>query len=302
MIKMELAPIILFAYNRPIHLQKTIESLKNNTLAINSKVYFFSDAPKNESDNSLVKEVRNLLHQVKGFREVEIIEQSNNKGLATSVIDGVTQIINTYEKVIVLEDDLVVSSNFLKYQNDCLIKYKEKLDVFSIAGYMPPIQIPNYIEDNVFLIPRCSSWGWATWKDRWLKSDWEVKDFQDFIKDKEKQKMFERGGNDVTAMLVKQQLGVIHSWAIRWNYAHFKHDAYCLYPRFNKVANIGTDGSGTNFPKEVKKYITSITERDYHLPDDLFYDASNEVVKNFKKFYNVSLYRKCINFLKYQIW
>lgn len=298
---MEYAPIALFTYNRPIHLQKTLESLKANPLASKSEIYIFSDAPKSEKDQSVVNRVRDLIKNVKGFDNIHIIEQVENKGLANSIIEGVSQIIKLHKKIIVLEDDLIVSTNFLNYQNDCLVKYQEHPKVFSIAGYMPPIQIPTEEKEDVFLIPRCSSWGWATWEDRWLKSDWNVSDFQNFIKDKQKQKIFEAGGNDVTVMLLKQQLGVIHSWAIRWNYAHFKNDAYCLYPRHTKVANTGTDGSGTNFPKEVKKYITSITERDYHLPDNLFYDASNEVVKNFKKFYNVSLYRKLINFLKYKI-
>lgn len=53
-----LAPVGLVVYNRKNHTQKTIESLKNNTLASETDLYIFSDAANKKEDEKAVNEVR----------------------------------------------------------------------------------------------------------------------------------------------------------------------------------------------------------------------------------------------------
>jgi hypothetical protein len=298
-----LAPIVLFAYNRPRHLQQTLKSLQNNSLASQSILYAFSDAPKSEEDAKNVEEVRDILHKLQGFKEMHITERKENWGLARSIIEGVSEVMQKYQKVIVLEDDLLLAPNFLDFMNDCLLQYEKQSHIFSVSGYLPPIQV-NDIEQDVFLLPRCASWGWASWHDRWAKADWQVSDFANFLKDKKSRKAFEQGGNDMAVMLLKQQIGEIESWAIRWTYTHFKQNAFAIYPKYSKVKNIGMDGTGTNFHANntTTKYDTSLTQHLYHLPKELNWQPKMPVVERFKKFYNLSYYRKIINFFKYRIW
>ena len=99
---MELAPILLFTYNRPEHTRRTLEALKNNLLAQESELFIFSDAPKSDADKQKVAEVRNLISEVDVFKKVEIIENENNKGLAKNIIEGITDIISKYGKVVLL--------------------------------------------------------------------------------------------------------------------------------------------------------------------------------------------------------
>jgi hypothetical protein len=242
---METAPVVLFVYNRPHHTKLTIESLVKNTLADKSKIFIFSDGPKNLKDEKLVNEVREYIKSVKGFEQINIIENKVNKGLANSVIDGVTSIIKRFGKAVVVEDDLESSLYFLKFMNEALDFYKNE-NIYSISGYSLPIKIPADYNENVYIIPRSSSWGWATWLNRWEKADWEVKDFIDFRKDKNSQKLFNNGGEDLTPMLVAQMSGKIDSWGIRWAYSHFKNNSYCLYPVKSFIKNIGIDNSGTH--------------------------------------------------------
>jgi hypothetical protein len=54
-----------------------------------------------------VEAVRKYIHSISGFKSVTIIEREKNWGLAPSIIDGVTNIVNKYGKIIVLEDDIV---------------------------------------------------------------------------------------------------------------------------------------------------------------------------------------------------
>jgi len=181
---MELSPIILFVYNRLQHLQKTIVYLLRNHLASQSVLYVFSDGPKDAADGDKVTEVRDYIKTVRGFKEIIISENETNLGLAYSIIKGVTQVINLHGKVIVLEDDQIVAGDFLSFLNDSLEYFRDDDRIFSISGYTPKVTIPVGYHDEIFLFQRTSSNGWGTWVNRWNSVDWNVSDFETFIKDK----------------------------------------------------------------------------------------------------------------------
>ena len=174
---MNLAPIILFVYNRPEHTKKTVEALKSNLFASESLLFIFSDGYKNQNDKRAVEDVRKYISTISGFKEIKINLKDNNLGLANSVISGVTEVINKYDKAIVLEDDIITSKYFLKFMNEALDFYEEDKRIYSISGYNFPIKIPESYQHKIYISPRPSSWGWATWKDRWEKVDWNISDF-----------------------------------------------------------------------------------------------------------------------------
>ena len=176
-----LAPIVLFVYNRLDHTQGVIETLSKNLLAKESELYVFSDAAKSENGLGKVNEVREYIRDDAwhgNFKEVTIIEAEKNKGLANSVIGGVTKIIHEYGKVIVVEDDLILSPYFLNYMNDALDYYQDDEKIWSISGYSFPMKSLKKYPHDIFYSYRGCSWGWATWNDRWNLVDWEVKDYQ----------------------------------------------------------------------------------------------------------------------------
>ena len=246
---MPLAPIVLFVYNRPWHTQQTIEALQKNKLAKESELFIYSDAPKNELTAEKVAEVREYIRTIDGFKKATIIERDKNWGLANSIIDGVTKIINEYGKIIVLEDDLIVSINFLTYMNESLNVFKDRKDIFSVTGFNFPtniMHIPTSYKEDIFLSYRFMSWSWGSWQDRWNKVDWNIEDFDNFQKNKKQISNFNRGGQDLYPMLKSQMSGKIDSWAIRFCYAHYKNDALCVYPVKSLVNNEGFDGSGVH--------------------------------------------------------
>ena len=160
-----LAPIVLFVYNRLWHTKQTVEALKKNELASQSEIFIYCDNAKSEKVQSSVNEVRNFVDTVDGFKKVTVIKREKNWGLSDSITDGVTKIVNKYGKIIVLEDDLVVSPYFLKFMNDALKFYKDEKKVWHVSGWNYPINSDNL--DDVFLWRLMNCWGWATWSDRW---------------------------------------------------------------------------------------------------------------------------------------
>lgn len=291
-------PIVLFVYNRPLHTAQTIAALLQNPNAHEFELFVFADGAKHEADLPQVTAVRALVGKVQGFKNIHLTTSEVNQGLARAVIAGVGKVLEMYPSAIVMEDDMICATNFLAFMRDALACYAQSPHIFSITGYTFPIKIPADYPHDIYLSPRPSSWGWATWRDRWQKADWQVTDFQAFIQDKNQRKAFNQGGEDMSIMLLRQQRGEINSWAIRWAYTHYRQGAYCVYPTHSKIHNIGADNSGVHTPATTK-YDAHVHELPYTLPALPAPEAS--ILHNFKQFFRRSLIRKTINYWKYGI-
>lgn len=253
---MNLAPICLFTYNRLEETKKTIEALQNNYLAKESHLYIFSDGAKSEMAKEKVDNVRAYLKTVNGFDSVQVFESATNKGLANSIISGVTQIVKEHGKVIVLEDDLFTTPNFLDYMNQGLDFYEHNSKVISICGYGLKIKKPTNYSNEFYLYGRSSSWGWGTWKSAWLSVDWDLKDWEEFSADKNAVKCFNYNGSDMFKMLKSTIDGSGDSWAIRFGYSQFKQNMYSLMPFESFVDNRGFSGEGTNTKFKFSRFKT----------------------------------------------
>jgi hypothetical protein len=293
---MSFAPIILFVYNRLELTKQTIKFLQKNKLSKESELFIYSDGAKNQDDLEQVKAVRSYIKTITGFKNITIIEREKNWGLASSIIDGVTQVINKYGRVIVLEDDLVVSNDFLEYMNEVLHFYANDNKIWSISGYGPNLPCLKNYDKDVYLSVRGSSWGWATWQDRWQTIDWNTKEFYNLKKDKKLRKKFELAGNDVYKMLELQMLGKINSWGIRWYVAQFKQKKYTVYPKYSKIYNNGFNSLGsTHTTGNGYKWITDINNTKVVMEDIL---PNDYLLRCFKNYYDLSVFSKFGYFLK----
>ncbi|PWT96527.1 MAG: glycosyl transferase [Bacteroidetes bacterium] len=252
------APIALFAYNRPDHLQRCIEALQKNELSPDSDLILFCDGPKNEEARKEAETVRQYAKSISGFKSIRIVERDENYGLSKNIIDGVTSTVNTYGSVIVIEDDLVCSPHFLDFMNQGLNKFQGCNDVISIHGYCPPISI----DDPVFFLRGADCWGWATWKRGWQLFNPDGKELMKKLRDSGKLYDFDfEGSYDYSGMLQKQIEGKVNSWAIRWYASAYLQDKLTLYPSKSLVINIGSDGSGTHQQSESETRTDLYTEK-----------------------------------------
>jgi len=258
-----LAPICLFVYSRIVELKLTVESLQKNRLASESHLFIFLDGPKDSEDSEKVNEVKKFIHTIRGFAQITIYESDANKGLANSIISGVSKMFENYETVIVLEDDLILATNFLCFMNQALNYYTDKKQILSISGYAFQLKYPDNYNYDVALSIRASSWGWATWKDRWSIIDWELKDYPSFRWNLIKQFNFNRGGSDLSHMLSRRINGLIDSWAIRFVYHQYKHNYMDVFPIISKVKNNGfsSEATHTKFNSERFQTMLDVSEQ-----------------------------------------
>jgi len=243
-----LAPIILFVYNRPEHTRKTLLALSENNLASESILYIYCDGITSDATaelkvkNDLVKKV---IKEQQWCKEVFIVESETNKGLANSVISGVTEIVNQYGKIIVLEDDLIIANSFLDYMNNALNLYENSPEVIQVSGFSFPTPKIKATNSSYFLT-LTSTWGWATWKSAWDTIDFECSDYVILKKDKKLAHQFNyKGSYNYKKMFLQQMESIkISSWGIRFYWNAFKQNAVVLFPDKSLVFNNGWDSTG----------------------------------------------------------
>lgn len=238
------APIALFAYRRRDHLDATVQSLLRNAEASRTALTIFCDGAKGEQDRADVAAVFAYAAQVTGFASVEVVERPRNFGLAASIIDGVSAMLARHDRVIVVEDDLLVSPHFLAYMNDGLERYADEARVASIHAYIYPLARPM---PETFFLRGADCWGWATWRRAWRHFNPDGAALLAQLQARKLTDAFDYdGAASFTRMLTDQIAGHNNSWAIRWHAACFLDGLLTLYPGRSLVHNIGNDGSGTH--------------------------------------------------------
>jgi hypothetical protein len=294
------APIALFVYNRPEHTRRTIKFLQQNLLAVESRLFIFSDAPKDSSQQILVDEVRDIARLVEGFKSVELIERKTNFGLAESIIDGVSMLVSEYGKVIVFEDDLISSAYTLQYFNDALLRYQNEEKVMHIGAYMYPLKGENLPE--TFFYRAATSWGWATWERAWRNFEPDINKIIARFDRKKRNEFSIEGTMNFWKQIIEFKTGKNNSWAIRWYASIFLKGGLTLNPSKSLINNIGHDGSG----------IHSGLNDIYHviinpLPVTFFPEKIEEnretylAIKNFLKTRKGSLWQRILRYTKQKI-
>jgi hypothetical protein len=241
------APIALFVYNRPNHTKRTVSALIDNYLASESDLFIFSDAPKNIDSIDNVKLVRDFIKTIEGFKSVTVIEREINFGLIKSISEGVTDIVNRYKKIIVLEDDLVTHKQFLEYMNKSLELYKNSNDVYEITGYSHIYDKRDILQNHGYFLKITSTWGWATWADRWKIFLNGLEGVEDLNSNRKLKYLFNYNNSyNYYKMLNDTNTGKAKSWGIVWYWNIFKNSGLTLYPVETLVDQIGFDGTGQN--------------------------------------------------------
>ncbi|WP_053406304.1 glycosyltransferase family 2 protein [Persicobacter sp. CCB-QB2] len=242
---MTFAPIALFVYNRPDHTLKTLEALKANPEVAHSEIFIFADGPKAGADEKTklaIQSTRDLVADFEIGGRKELILADQNKGLANSIIEGVSRILKSHGRIIVLEDDIVVAPGFLKFMNEALELYQNEDKVWHIGAYMPDLKRNDL--PPLALVQQMQCWGWATWANRWEQFNPSSEDLLGKFDGRLKKKFDYEGSFNFHRMLRNQLAGKRDSWAIRWYATIFLAGGLCLNPSRSITENIGQDGSG----------------------------------------------------------
>ena len=242
---MTFAPIAIFIFNRPDHVAKMLKSLAACPEFAESPLYIFCDGPRWPQEIDQVNSARGAARSVLGNRG-SIVEHRENRGLANSIISGVTELCERYGRAIVLEDDLLVDPSFLRFMNAALDQYERDDRIMQISGHA--FYVPEFERrETAVVLPFGTSWGWATWRRAWQRFDPACAGCERLKTDHVLRRRFNLDGAfEYYRMLQRQLQGRSDSWAIRWYWAIFRDDGLVVYPPRSLVVNIGFDGTGTH--------------------------------------------------------
>jgi len=250
-------PVALFAYRRPQHLRRVVESLVANPEAAQTDVHIYCDAPRTTADAADVAAVRSYAHGVSGFHSVTVIERESNLGLSRSITSGVSELCERYGCAAVVEDDVVVSRHFLGWINAALKKYENDNRVISIGCYVFPecCGLPE-----TFFLNITDCWGWAVWKRSWDKYEPDGERLLRELSGRALQRRFDlEDSYPYTQMLSDQVAGRNDSWAVKWYATAVLAGGLTLYPGISMTTNIGFDGSGEHGGTD-RAYATEVAQ------------------------------------------
>ena len=278
----ECAPVAIFGFNRPRHLERCLESLEVNREANRTDIFIFVDGPRNENDVRLVNETREIARRAYKFRTVTVVEQEFNLGLGASITSGISYVLKLHHSLIVLEDDLTVSRYFLSYMNQGLDIYKDNSNVGSIHGFNfnfeEPLSEPYFIRGGDCL-------GWATWADRWSLFSKDSAGTYTKLKKLNLIKAFDLDGSFRYSDILKNEIrDGFHSWAINWHASLFSYGKFTLYPGLSLIEYNGADGSGTHPIKNSTLWDTKLSEKfAWDFPNNVV--ESKDGLQQLKKYY-----------------
>jgi hypothetical protein len=237
--------LAIFGCERPAHLERVLKFLSSNCDVVNFPIYIFIDYPKDFTKLDDHKRVVSIVNENSHkLNIVEVRVQESNLGLASSIIQGVNYCFKYYDQTIILEDDILVSNFFLEYMKICLNEFRSDTKIGSISGFSI-LASNKFSSVKLVALERHSSWGWATWKDRWELVDWDIlknrKDEMPYFL-----KILEEVGPDLPSMLEALIAAEIDSWAVIFTLNMKLLNLKAVYPIETLVENIGLDGSGTN--------------------------------------------------------
>jgi acetyltransferase-like isoleucine patch superfamily enzyme len=302
-----LAPIVVFVFNRPKHTQLMLNALANNVLAKDSELFIYADGAKeNASEKQLkaIQEVHQIISNINGFKNVTIIKRTANFGLAANIAEGVSEVVNKFGKVIVLEDDIRTAPYFLTYMNNALNLYQNEERVMHISGYMYPNAADAALPETFcYNVPLC--WGWATWDRAWKNYNDDAVDlWKQLFKLNNWKKYDAFGGQYLSSQLAQNISGKIKTWFVKWHSSVFLLNGLTIYPKISLVDNIGFDDSGENNKSTNVFNVNKLAEQIN--VERIALEINQQAEKVFKDFYTQftvfkpSLKNKIIDWFKYQ--
>lgn len=284
------APIVFFTYNRASHAQKAIQSLLTNHEACESDLIIYCDGAKGIPDTDTVEKNRAYIRRIKGFKSVTIVEREKNWGLANSLTAGITEVVNKYGRVIVVEDDLIVAPYFLKYMNDALDKYESDERISAVSAFLNPV---NRELPETFFLRYFACWGWATWKRGWDLFNPDANDLLQQFQSYNQFRVFTINFSvKFYEMLRMQAEGRLDSWAIRFHASSFLADKLVLFPGKSMTAQTGFDGSGVHCGVDNEHYNVTLNTAPIHLCDEMPVKMSKKAYRTFERYYMGMLGRR----------
>lgn len=243
-------PVLLIFFNRPSTFEQVFEKVRE---AKPKTLILAQDGARNEDDLPGIQACRNIAESVDW--DCEVIKDYSEKNLGCGVrpYSAISNVLNRFERVIILEDDCIPSQSFFRYCDELLVRYEDDDRIAYISGlnHFETWDCGNY---DYFFSRAASIGAWATWKKKWIKYyDYNANAIEDpYIR-----KLYlQQVGNKIVgeariaslekaykAKLTGEKLSY---WDTQWGLAEYTQNMLAIVPRLNLIHNIGVGADSTH--------------------------------------------------------
>ena len=271
MLENKYAPIVITTFRRLDLLKDLINSLKENKECTNSDLYIFSDNYQFLKDKKLIQLVREYIDSLDGFKSIKVIKRSTNFTMSINIVDAINYVFSIHDSLIFLEEDTLVSKNFLEYMNKALKYYYNNKTVMHVSGYKYPFEEVE-MKKNYFFSRLPNTWGYGLWRDKFINNF--NRDYNFFINSFSEQDIYEIDFHNTSyfwKQLIQNKKRINSTFAIFWYLAIYLNKGLCLYPKKSLVENNGVDGRGKNIRNKTNQYNVETS-------DDISFEFDNDNV------------------------
>lgn len=265
--------LAFFVYKRPEHTRRVVQSILENRF---DNIYVFQDGLRSEHDEAEWKEVQQVIHllQDRDGSSVEIHISDVNKGLANSITQGISYVLEKHRAVIALEDDILLGKDYHRFASLCFERYENVPQVKSICAAGASDAVDSDVSYNrrypydVYFTYRLSSMAFGTWRDRWKDYDRDPKIAQRIWEDEtQKTRLGRLAGRDnlnYLEMIVNHPEN-INTWAFYWTALQVFSGGVTVTPLHALAEDIGRDGTGTNTRAATDQFVHTIHELSFEV-------------------------------------
>lgn len=232
-------PLVIIVFNRPKETKLLFNEIKKYKP---KKLFIISDGPRKNSD----KDKKNILVVREIFKNIswkcKLYKNYSNSNLGTKqrIISGISWVFKHVDEAIFLEDDCIPNRSFFLFMEEMLNKYRNNLNIGSICG-TNLFDIKTSNKESYFFSKYQDCWGWATWKNRWLKLDKSLNTLENI---KQKKYLYNYLGSYRAYLywhwkLNKVKNNELDSWSFLWTYTGFIKKYLHIIPKVNLVKNTG---------------------------------------------------------------
>ncbi len=268
------APVLVGVYDRFEHFVQCIESLKRNSLAAHTDLFIASDCPVDQP-NDAVENVREFCRKIDGFNKVTLIFRDKNYGAEKNYSEAMSTIFEIYDRMILMEDDVITSKYFLDFINEGLDMYEDDPRVVGVCGYLFPEG--EGVCDGTFFLKRRVPYGYGFWRDKEIILDraktslsrLALKDWQSF-------RLLTKETPHLARNLPFIVEGDFSPADMQTSIVMRMLDLYALYPPVSLTRNIGLDGSGLNCysDSQMQNQVIGNKMVDIERNDDVYEDSN----------------------------
>ena len=236
-------PVLLMTYRRSESTQIILNILKNFKI---KNLYVFNDGLKIIDHKETHKATRNIILKNKKHFNMKMIFPKKNLTQKFNLPFALNIVFKKYDKIIILEDDCIPNRSFFKFCQELLYKYEKDNRICQISGNNF-LNFKNYKRrnnDSYFFSKFTSSWGWATWKDRWVNYyDTELKLWPQIKKERWLDDILK---NDIAKKFwlknfTRRYSMIDDDWDRPWTLTNFINSRLTIFPSKNLISNKGDD-------------------------------------------------------------